>query len=271
MKVTETLKLRLQADFGGWAVVTGASSGIGKELATRLAEAGFDVVLNARREPLLKDLATRLEELHGIKTRVVASDLSEKEGINTLLANTKDLDVGMLILCAGFGTSGSFLQAKADTEVEMLRVNCEASLVLTHQFGQRFKERGKGAMVLMSSIVAFQGVPGAAHYAATKGYIQSLVEGLRKEFKKSRIAIISAAPGPVHSGFANRANMKITKADDPAAVGIPILRSLGRKTTAYPGAFNKFLVASLSFLPRKGKVWALSKVMEGMTKHQSHA
>ncbi|GAB3639535.1 SDR family NAD(P)-dependent oxidoreductase [Spirosoma arcticum] len=261
-------KKRLQQKYGPWAVVTGASSGIGLELAHRLAEAGLNVVINARRADELEKVAQLLTATNGITVRVIAADVSEPAGVQQVIDQTADLDIGLLVASAGYGTSGWFTESNLTEEMGMLRVNCEAVLALTHHYSKRFVGNKRGGIILLSSLVAFQGVPFSANYAATKAYVQSLAEALAVELKPDGVDVLSAAPGPVKSGFEQRANMKMNMALTPAQVGIPILRALGRQTTVLPGFLSKFLTYSLRTVPRWGKVRIMKQVMGGMTAHQ---
>ena len=118
----------------------------------------------------------------------------------------------------------------------------------------------------MSSLVAFQGVPYAANYAATKAYVQSLAETLAVELKP--FGVDALAPGPVESGFGQRANMKMGKALLPSQVGVPILQALGKQTTVLPGMLSKILVNALRTVPRFMKIKIMQKVMGGFTEHQ---
>jgi short-subunit dehydrogenase len=122
----------------------------------------------------------------------------------------------LLVQAAGFGTSGSFLRADPAAEIEMLRLNCEAVLKLSMHFAPRFADRGRGGIVLFASLVGRQGTPQAAAYAATKGYVQILGEGLHAELKPAGVDVLVCAPGPVSTGFASRANMVMGMADQPA-------------------------------------------------------
>lgn len=151
----------------------------------------------------------------------------------------------------------------------MVDVNCRAVAALAHAFGRTLAERGRGGLVLMSSLVAFQGVPRAANYAATKAYVQSLAEGLHTELAPFGVDVIASAPGPVHSGFARRAGMVMGLAAQPAVVAEATLRALGRRTTVRPGLLSKLLELSLAVLPRWGRVRMMAKVMGGMTKHRT--
>ncbi|MDX2286479.1 MAG: SDR family NAD(P)-dependent oxidoreductase [Bacteroidia bacterium] len=259
---------RLLRRYGPWGAVTGASSGIGKELAERLAQSGLHLVLNARDAGTLDAWAAELRSRYGIQTRTAAADLSEPAGVQALTAACEGLDIGLLVACAGFGTSGLFLDAQVETEANMLRVNCEAVLRLSHHFGQRFAAQRRGGIVLMSSIVAFQGVPYAAHYAATKAYVQSLAEALAIELRPHGVDVLAAAPGPVRSGFEARADMKMDLFMTPEQVGVPVLRALGRRSSTLPGGLSKLLVGSLRTVPRWAKTRILMGIMGGMTKHQ---
>jgi short-subunit dehydrogenase len=260
---------RLRTRYGPWAVVTGASDGIGRAFAECLAGAGVNLVLAARRQEVLESLCAELTKTHGIETRAVAVDLGRPEGIETLLGETRSLDVGLLVAAAGFGTSGPFVEANLRSELEMIDVNCRAVAALSHVFGRRFVERGRGGMVLMSSLVAFQGVPRAANYAATKAYVQSLAEGLQRELSSHGVDVLASAPGPVNSGFAARASMTMGLAQTPAEVAIATLAALGRRGTVRPGFLAKFLELSLTFLPRWGRVRMMGVVMGGMTKRHA--
>ncbi len=268
MKLSQAEKTRLKNQYGPWALVTGASSGIGKELAERLAEAGLKVILTARRRPLLEKLARELQDRYSTETRVIDTDLATEAGVRQLIENTDDLQVGLLVANAGFGTSGHFLAASLEEELNMLQVNNAALLRLTHHFGNRFAAYGRGGIIMMSSIVAFQGVPYSAHYAATKAYVQSLAEALSLELRPYGVDVLAAAPGPVNSGFAERANMEMGNVLKPADISAPILRALGRKSTVLPGWLTKVLVGSLRTVPRWAKVRIMRMVMGGMTKHQ---
>ena len=257
---------RLRARYGPWALVTGASDGIGRAFAVHLAEAGVNLILAARRRDVLEALSAELSAQHSIEARVVAVDLGRPEDIATLLAETATRDVGLLVASAGFGTSGSFLEGNLAPELEMIDVNCRAVAALSHAFGRRFAERGRGGMVLMSSLVAFQGVPRAANYAATKAYVQSLAEGL---LAPRGVDVLASAPGPVKSGFAARASMTMSFAETPAEVACSTLSALGRQGTVRPGLLAKLLEWSLAFLPRWGRVRMMAVVMRGMTKGQA--
>jgi NADP-dependent 3-hydroxy acid dehydrogenase YdfG len=167
--------------YGPWAVVTGASEGIGRSFATAIAKSGLNVVLVARREGALRDLADQLRQSHHVEAMVIVADLSSPEESARIERETRELDVGLLVAAAGFGASGPFVDSDIRVELNMIDVNCRALAQMTHAFAQRFVARKSGGVILMSSLLAFQGVPCAANYAATKAYVQTLAEGLHDE------------------------------------------------------------------------------------------
>ena len=254
--------------YGSWAIVTGASSGIGREMALRLAESGLNLVLVARSKQVLEQMAVDWRDRYSIEVKVLAVDLSMDAGNRIILEETQNLDIGLLVAAAGFGTSGAFLECPIETEMEMLNVNCRSLLELTWHLGRRFAKRGNGGIVLMSSIVGFQGAPFAAHYAATKAYVQTLAEALYVELAPMGIDVIASAPGPTNSGFASRAGMKLGMALNPVDVAQVTLNALGKKPTILPGFISKLLTYSLAFLPRWARVQIMGGVMRDMTKHQ---
>lgn len=256
---------RFRDRYGPWAVVTGASSGIGKELAIQLAASGLNLVLVARNADALEQLAATLTTTHVVECRVVVLDLSHVDSMQTLIHATENVDVGLLIASAGFGTSGAFSDGSMADELAMLDINCRSLLQQTWHFSRRFVQRGRGGIVLLSSIVAFQGNPWTANYSATKAYVQSLAEGLALELAPRGVDVLSVAPGPTATGFASRAGLRMGKAMNPADLAQPILNALGRRTTVLPGFLSKLLTYSLATLPRWARVRVMGMVMKGMT------
>ena len=253
--------------YGPWAVVTGASEGIGREFAIDLARRGLNLVLVARREALLHALAADLNQRHGIECRVIAADMADVGAVARLTEQTRALDVGLLVAAAGFGSSGSLVDAPLDNELDMVDVNCRAVLGLSWFFARRFKARRRGGLVLLSSLLAFQGTPRAANYAATKAYIQTLAEGLRAELAPYGVDVLASAPGPIASGFARRADMRMSASLTPVVVARVSLDRLGRSATVRPGWLSKLLGWSLATCPPRMRTFILGRIFRGFTKH----
>ncbi len=250
--------------YGPWALVTGASDGIGLAFAHRLAALGVNLVLVARRDEVLRRLAAELIATHHIQTLALAADLARPGASDDVIAATRDMDVGLVVLAAGFGSSGPFAGAALAGELDMIAVNIGAVTHLTHVIGSRLITRARGGIVLFGSIVGWQGVPGQATYAATKAYVQSFAEGIHSEYAAHGVDVLCVAPGPVDTGFGDRAGLDMGGAVAPDEVARGALRALGRKATVVPGVRSKFLTASLKMLPRPVRSVVLGRVIAGM-------
>lgn len=183
--------------YGPWAVVTGASSGIGRAFAEHLAAAGLDLVLAARSTDRLASLGATLSRRHGIAHRVVTVDLSHPEGAQRLIDATEDLDVGLLISNAGGGWPGRFLDQPLDDLHRRLTLNATSHLELVHAFGRRFVARGRGGVVLVSALGAIHGLPNMAHASASKAYVLNLGEALHYELAAAGVDVTVMLPGNV--------------------------------------------------------------------------
>ncbi len=190
--------------YGPWALVTGASSGIGAEFARQLAANHINLVLAARRGPLLDQLGADLATQYGIRYRSVPVDLAEPGFLPTLTRATEDLDVGLLVSNAGDMVLGEFLTADAEALQRELRLNAEAHLYLTHHFGQSLAARGRGGIILVSSVAGVQGVPYAANYAATKAYSLILGEAVHHELARHAVDLTVLVPGATDTDMMQR-------------------------------------------------------------------
>jgi short-subunit dehydrogenase len=182
--------------FGPWAIVTGASSGIGKEFARQLAASGLNLVLVARRLPLLEALGHQLEQEFRVQYRAVGVDLTEDTFLEQIEAATHDLDVGLLISNAGAGIPGEFLTLERDVLLGIVRLNVIAHLDLAYHFGQRLATRGRGGVLLVSALGAAQGIPYMANDSGTKAFVLSLGEALHVEFQKLGLHVTVLLPSP---------------------------------------------------------------------------
>ena len=181
--------------FGPWALVTGASSGIGKEFARQIGASGINVVLVARREGLLKETGIEFSKRYGVEHRVVVLDVSREDFIGQLTSVTDDLDIGLVISNAGTGNPGEFLKLDRQLLQATLRLSTTAHLDITHHFGAKLTARRRGGMVLAGAMGAEGGVPLMANDGAAKAYVHSLGEALHFEFKPLGVCVTVLAAG----------------------------------------------------------------------------
>jgi hypothetical protein len=252
--------------YGTYALVTGASEGIGRSFAIELAKRGLNVLLVARRTEVLNLLSQELELKYGVLCPVLAADLSSESDLDRVLQYAQQLDIGLVVCNAGYGTAGNFLGNDLNIEMNMLQVNCMAVTRMVHVLGRQLQGRGKGGIILMSSIVATQGTPRSANYAASKAYIQTLGEALQEEWKGSGIDLLIVAPGPVDTGFAERSKMQMGQATTPDIVAVESIEALGKKQLIHPGWLAKLMSLGLSTAPRFFRVKIMGFIMGGMTK-----
>ena len=250
--------------YGPWALVTGASRGLGAEFARQLAERGFNVVLVARKITLLESLATELKEKHNVKTRVIAVDLSMTEAANTMIEATNDIQVGLLINNAMMMMGGALVKHDLRDEINLLNVNVTTPLKLTHHFGGKMRERGKGGLIFVASIAGYNCLQYMANYIATKSYLISLGEALYHEFKKEGVDVLVLSPGLMKTdpdntrepdvGLEKPDSASMDKAMPVAPVVIETFKNLGRKTTVFPGTQSKIMAFIFKHILTRGMV-----------------
>src|SRR5229473_2881974 len=181
--------------FGPWALVTGASSGIGKEFTRQIAASGINVVLVARRDALLAKLGRAISQEFDVQCRALAMDLSQEGFIAGLANATHDIDIGLVVSNAGTGNPGEFLKFDRQLLQATLRLSTMAHLDIAHHFGQKLGERRRGGIILAGAMGAENGVPCMANDGAAKGYIHSLGEALHYEFKRLGVYVTVLAAG----------------------------------------------------------------------------
>ena len=181
--------------FGPWALVTGASSGIGKEFARQIAASGINIVLVARREDLLKEVGVEFSKRFGVEHRVIVLDVSREDFIGRLDSATDDLDIGLVVSNAGTGNPGEFLKLERQLLQATLRLSTTAHLNISHHFGAKLAKRGRGGLILAGAMGAENGVPFMANDGAAKAYVHSLGEALHFEFKPLGVYVTVLAAG----------------------------------------------------------------------------
>ncbi|MGB5810790.1 MAG: SDR family oxidoreductase [Polyangiales bacterium] len=260
---------KLAERYGPWAVVTGASSGIGAEFARQLAGHGFHIVLVARRRDRLEELASGIEDMFRVEVRVAPVDLTSRTVLETLQPAFDGIEIGLLVNCAGFGTTGPFLDTDPSVQESMIHLNCHAPVVLSHEVAQGMRDRGRGGLIFVSSINGFCAAPGMANYNATKAYDLLFAEGLAAELSSDGIDVQALCPGGTITEFQEVAGIDATRLGpfrglvfaSAASVVEVSLRKLGRRVTVVPGIFNKANVFMMRFLPRWLSTRILGKAM----------
>ena len=234
--------------FGPWALVTGASSGIGKEFSQQIAAAGINVVLVARRESVLADVGYSIARDFKVQYRVLAMDLSQESFIARLAEGTDDLNIGLVVSNAGTGNSGEFLSHDRQLLQATLRLNTMAHLDVAHHFGRKLAQRGKGGMILVGAMGAEIGIPRMANDGAAKAYVHSLGEALHYEFKPLGVHVTVLPPGPTDTpvlmklGFDPRTMpMKPMSVEQCVSEGLDALKE--NRSRIVPGRLNRIMNA----------------------------
>ena len=234
--------------FGPWAMITGASSGIGEEFARQLAASGLHLVLVARRLSMLESLGNELARTFGIQYRAIELDLTTDDVLAKLSEATQSLDIGLVISNAGAMTSGDFLLMDHQTLRRDLRLNIQAHLDLTHYFGQYLAQRGRGGLLLVASTTGLQGVPFAAEYAAAKAYVLSLGEALHVEFQRVGVHVTVLLPGAtdtpmITAGGFDPATMPMKLMTTKQCVTEGLVALSANRATHIPGRLNRIMAA----------------------------
>ncbi len=229
---------------GPWAIVTGASSGIGTEFAKKLAAIGLNLVLVARRKDCLEVLKQNLEQAYNIQVKITAVDLTEPDFLSKIRDLTDNIEVGLLVSNAGMMYLGDYFENNLETEMKMVDLNIKAPSILPHHFGKKMVERSKGGIIYMASMIGFMGTPFATAYAASKAYEISKAEGLAYELKSRGIDVLALNPGLTETEMTANYDfssmpMKLMK---PEKVVRTALHCLGRRTLATPGKMNNMMV-----------------------------
>jgi len=250
------------------ALITGASMGIGKDIARQLASEVGHLVLVARNEQALNALAEELAGAEGVRTTVIAMDLARPEAGAELHEKARDLGVDLLVNNAGFGLKGPFLELPLDQQQAMLQLNMATLTDLCHRFGTDMAERGRGQILNVASVAGFQAGPLMAVYCATKAYVLSLSEALDVELAPRGIRVTALCPGAVDTNFHKVAGTQSRLILDTAMASEPVARAAvrglkRRKRVVVPGWMNVASVFSVRLLPRRAVNGIARKMIEG--------
>lgn len=240
--------------FGGAALITGASAGIGAAFARHLAAANMDLILVARRRDRLDALGKTLSAEHGVRVEAIDADLGAVGATAALKerARATGLDVGLLVLSAGFGSYGPFEETDPEAESRMVDLNCRAVVEELHAFLPDMVSRGRGGVILLASTAAYQPCPYWATYGATKAFNLMLGEALWAELKPKGIDVLALSPGYTKTEFQQAAHIDfgVGPEIDVDDVVRGALSALGKTPSAIPGAMNALMAWSNRIVPR---------------------
>ena len=259
--------------YGQWAIVAGASEGLGAEYAKQLASRGLNLILIARRAELLQSLATKLSDHYYVEIKTIALDLSLPDTASQILEIANGPEIGLLVYNAAFSAVGPFLEKSLDDHLKEIDTNVRAPLKLVYLFGERMAQRGRGGIILMASLSAFQGSAYISTYAATKAFNIVLAEGLWEEWRSRGVDVLVCVAGAIKTPnyIASQPKQTGRFSDltmEPERVVQEALAALGKRPYVIPGRMNRFSSSIMRHLmPRKIAVQLMGKILRDMYVH----
>jgi uncharacterized protein len=267
MRTSRAKETSFAVRYGPWALVTGASRGLGAEFARQLAAKGLNLVLAARSEDQLKELAQTLEREYKITVKIIVIDLSREDILDPIKKTTDSLEIGLLVNNAGLSTVKPFLDMSADYLLKQFHTNARAALILTRHFGEKMAVNGRGGIIFLSSGSALHGTPFCANYSGTKAYNLMLAESLWAEWKPlgvdalGFIAGLTRTPGMEANGL--KPNLFVPLGQ-PDRVVSRALKALGKRPSAADGIRNRLGYKIFNLAPRSFSTGILGKSMNAM-------
>jgi hypothetical protein len=260
--------------YGPWALVAGASEGLGAAYAEALARRGLNLLLVARRLELLQPLAGRLTVQYGIQVRTLPLDLSKPDAADQIAQATLTLEIGLLVYNAAYSAVGAFFDHSLEDHLREVDTNVRTPLSLVNIFGKRMLAVGHGGIILMTSLSAFQGSAYISTYSATKAFNVVLAEGLWEEWRRSGVDVLACVAGairtPNYLASSPKRTGRISDATlEPDVIVAEGLAALGHRPSVIPGAFNRlssFIMRHL--LSRQAAVQIMGNVLRGMYVHE---
>jgi short-subunit dehydrogenase len=255
------------AKYGPWAVIAGASEGLGAEFGRQLAARGLNVLLIARRAAVLEELAAAIKSQHGVEVRTAAIDLAAADLGAQLHAATDGLEIGLGVYNAAFSAIGEFLSQDLDVALKTVEVNCRGPVIMSHILGTQMLARRRGGLIMMSSFAGSQGSPLIATYAATKAFNLVFGEGLWEELGRQGIDVVVCRAGATRTPNYARSQPRGGEflLTDPPPVVRATLDALGRRPSLIPGMLNSVSAFFMGrVLPRKLSVQVMGKASRSM-------
>eukprot|EP01135_Chromosphaera_perkinsii_P010301 Nk52_evm1s2103 gene=Nk52_evmTU1s2103 len=271
------MSVNFKEKYGPWALITGATSGIGFEFVKEVARRGLNVVMVARRGDLLEEkkseITTKVNT--AVQVRCLVADLSQSSGVEAVIEGTRGVDIGLLIPCAGMEVHGPVVTNDISKELAMIQLNVTSVFALTHHYAKGMVERKKGGILLVASIAGHLPNPFLSNYAGTKAYIVNYGQSLNYELAKKNVDVTVLSPGPTKTPMLDQlatevdvqsSGMSVLDADYVAACG---LNSLGVKPVVIPGYMSSFQVSvATRLLPTWMQISQSGQMMERSMKKE---
>ncbi|MCK8083661.1 SDR family NAD(P)-dependent oxidoreductase [Vibrio sp. 1CM24A] len=258
------MSFNFKQKYGEWALVTGATSGIGEQMAEQLAADGMNVVLVARREAELKEYANTLAEKYGVKSDIIVADLATQAGVDQVKAVKQD--IALIALSAGLETNGAFEKLDLDAERRLIQVNVTSTMELSHHFSNTMVERGKGAILLVASMFGQMASPYFSTYAGSKAFVINFGQSLYSELKPKGVDVSILSPGLTKTPMANATGVNWSKvpmaAKTPEKVAELALSGLGKRLVMVPGVRNNIMAFMATLTPRKLLSTAMKLILD---------
>ncbi len=246
-----------KSKYGPWALVTGATRGLGAEFARQIGDKGLNLVLAARSRDELAQVAEEVRQKSGVEVKAVVTDLSRPESIEALRRETEGVEIGLLVSNAAQPLVGLFFEQSLEAKLKTVEVNCRAPLILVHEYGGKMLARRRGGIILLSSGSALQGVAYTASYAATKAYNLILAESLWDELREHGVDVLGFMPGATRTPGFEQSKPRLERSTvaavaEPGPTVAEALKALGRTPSWIPGRRNRWsLTLAQRLLPRK--------------------
>lgn len=258
-----TNSIQYQTKYGPWALIIGGSKGIGEAYSRQLAAKGINLVITARGADQLEKLATELTQTYNIKVQTIVIDLNDTNVLEHVKPQIEDLEIGLLVYNTAYYDIKEFYDCDIDSHLRTLNVNCRSLLLFTYHYGQLMKQRGKGGIIIMSSMSGWQGAGLLSTYAATKAFDTVLGEGLWEELRASGVDVLSFVAGATRTPNFQAMTPKEKQKDAfpmmPEQVAKEALASLGKYPLRLAGPINKIVFFIISrFVPRKQAIRFMS-------------
>lgn len=262
--------MRFVDRYGPWALITGASAGIGEAFAQQIAARGINVALAARRADRLAAVAAGIEARHPVRTLTIPVDLTAEDCLDTLTDALDLRHVGLLVNNAGIGRTGRFLDHDIADELATLELNCRTPLKLAHHFGRAMRAEGRGGIIMLSSIVGIVPSPRFAGYSASKAWNRFLGESLHEELAAEGVDVVSLCPGLTQSEFFDKVDFDPSRWPWPLRAGTILsaeevahagLRGLGRTSQVVPGFSYRWLMRASRLAPSGLPPWVGERMM----------